>query len=118
VFYSKGCWIGAFFVLIERWNQFPELRQSRFQVLSLGDDPPFLDSGLKKIDKEPWIILHYSPFKACWDWIVLILVIYTAVVTPFSAAFVFDGNLQEKNQQLGNCISNKEDSFTNYGFNF
>jgi len=81
--------------------------------LSLGDDPPFLDSGLKKIDKEPWIILHYSPFKACWDWIVLILVIYTAVVTPFSAAFVFDGNLQEKNQQLGNCISNKEDSWFN-----
>ena len=25
-----------------------------------------------------------------WDWIVLILVIYTAIFTPFYAAFVFD----------------------------
>ena len=34
-----------------------------------------------------FIILHYSPFKAVWDWIVLLLVVYTAVVTPYVAAF-------------------------------
>lgn len=34
------------------------------------------------------IILHYSPFKAVWDWITLLLVLYTAVVTPFMAAFM------------------------------
>ena len=32
-------------------------------------------------------ILHYSPFKAIWDWLILILVIYTAIVTPYVAAF-------------------------------
>ena len=30
-----------------------------------------------------FIILHYSPFKAVWDWIILFLVLYTAVFTPY-----------------------------------
>ncbi|VDO74567.1 unnamed protein product [Haemonchus placei] len=29
-----------------------------------------------------------SPFKAVWDWIILLLVIYTAVFTPYVAAFL------------------------------
>lgn len=37
-----------------------------------------------------WTILHYSPFKAVWDWIILLLVIYTAIVTPYNAAFLLD----------------------------
>ena len=37
-----------------------------FQVLSLGDDPPILEGGFKKVDKDQWIILHYSPFKVCF----------------------------------------------------
>uniref|UniRef100_A0A668ARF9 Potassium voltage-gated channel, subfamily H (eag-related), member 6b n=1 Tax=Myripristis murdjan TaxID=586833 RepID=A0A668ARF9_9TELE len=37
-----------------------------------------------------WILLHYSPFKAFWDWIILLLVLYTAVFTPYSAAFLLD----------------------------
>ena len=35
-------------------------------------------------------ILHYSPFKAVWDWFILILVMYTAIVTPYTAAFLLD----------------------------
>jgi len=34
------------------------------------------------------VILHYSPFKAVWDWITLLLVIYTAIFTPYAAAFL------------------------------
>ncbi|XP_071493359.1 potassium voltage-gated channel unc-103-like [Diadema antillarum] len=33
-------------------------------------------------------ILHYSPFKAVWDWFILLLVVYTAIFTPYSAAFL------------------------------
>ncbi|XP_072049029.1 potassium voltage-gated channel unc-103-like isoform X2 [Amphiura filiformis] len=33
-------------------------------------------------------ILHYSPFKAVWDWVVLLLVVYTAIFTPYAAAFL------------------------------
>ena len=35
-----------------------------------------------------WTILHYSPFKAVWDWIILLLVIYTAIFTPYVVAFL------------------------------
>jgi len=34
------------------------------------------------------IVLHYSPVKAAWDWLVLLLVIYVAVSTPYVAAFL------------------------------
>ncbi|MGH0154507.1 UNVERIFIED_CONTAM: hypothetical protein FKN15_035815 [Acipenser sinensis] len=37
-----------------------------------------------------WTILHYSPFKAVWDWLILLLVIYTAIFTPYSAAFLLN----------------------------
>ncbi|KAH9509636.1 Potassium voltage-gated channel sub H member 7, partial [Bulinus truncatus] len=39
-------------------------------------------------DRSKWIILHYSPFKAVWDWVILLLVLYTAVFTPYAAAFL------------------------------
>ncbi|ELU12909.1 hypothetical protein CAPTEDRAFT_198709 [Capitella teleta] len=35
----------------------------------------------------PHIILHYSAFKASWDWIILVLTFYTAVMVPYNAAF-------------------------------
>ncbi|CAD5113617.1 DgyrCDS2780 [Dimorphilus gyrociliatus] len=37
-----------------------------------------------------FIILHYSPFKAVWDWIILLVVLYTAVFTPYVAAFLIN----------------------------
>ena len=35
----------------------------------------------------PHIILHYSAFKATWDWVILILTFYTAVMVPYNVAF-------------------------------
>lgn len=37
-------------------------------------------------------LCHYfsSPFKAVWDWVVLILVLYTAVFTPYQTAFLLN----------------------------
>ncbi|PIK34696.1 putative potassium voltage-gated channel subfamily H member 1 isoform X2 [Apostichopus japonicus] len=35
----------------------------------------------------PHIILHYSTFKAIWDWVILLLTFYTAVAVPFNVAF-------------------------------
>lgn len=35
----------------------------------------------------PHIILHYSAFKATWDWIILFLTFYTAVMVPYNVAF-------------------------------
>lgn len=33
------------------------------------------------------ILLHHSSFKSIWDWIILILTFYTAVMVPYNAAF-------------------------------
>ncbi|KAG8222046.1 hypothetical protein J437_LFUL000490, partial [Ladona fulva] len=58
-----------------------------FQVLSLGADVlPEYKLQSPRIHK--WTILHYSPFKAVWDWIILLLVMYTAIFTPYVAAFL------------------------------
>uniref|UniRef100_A0A7M4DZK2 Potassium voltage-gated channel subfamily H member 6 n=1 Tax=Crocodylus porosus TaxID=8502 RepID=A0A7M4DZK2_CROPO len=58
-------------------------------VLSLGADVlPEYKLQAPRIHK--WTILHYSPFKAVWDWLILLLVIYTAIFTPYSAAFLLN----------------------------
>ncbi|XP_026207395.1 potassium voltage-gated channel subfamily H member 6 [Anabas testudineus] len=59
------------------------------QVLSLESDV-LPEYKLQVPETTWWILLHYSPFKAFWDWIILLLVLYTAVFTPYSAAFLLD----------------------------
>ncbi|KAI5107257.1 potassium voltage-gated channel subfamily H member 7 isoform X4, partial [Silurus meridionalis] len=68
------------------------------QVLSLGADVlPEYKLQAPRIDK--FTILHYSPFKAMWDWLILLLVIYTAIFTPYSAAFLLN-DLEEQRRRL------------------
>ncbi|XP_026132872.1 potassium voltage-gated channel subfamily H member 6-like, partial [Carassius auratus] len=70
------------------------------QVLSLGADV-LPEYKLQAPDIHKWIMLHYSPFKAMWDWIILLLVLYTAVFTPYSAAFLLNELEQEKRKICG-----------------
>ncbi|KAI1287678.1 Potassium voltage-gated channel protein eag [Halotydeus destructor] len=35
----------------------------------------------------PHILLHYCAFKAIWDWVILCLTFYTAIMVPFNVAF-------------------------------
>ncbi|XP_051987804.1 potassium voltage-gated channel subfamily H member 6a isoform X2 [Xyrauchen texanus] len=70
------------------------------QVLSLGADVlPEYKLQAPRIHK--WTILHYSPFKAVWDWIILLLVLYTAVFTPYSAAFLLNEQEDEMRRTCG-----------------
>ena len=70
------------------------------QVLSLGADVlPEYKLQAPRIHR--WTILHYSPFKAVWDWLILLLVIYTAVFTPYSAAFLLKET--EEGSQAPDC---------------
>lgn len=69
--------------------------------MSLGSDIlPEYKVETPKI--HPWTILHYSPFKALWDWIVLFLVMYTAIITPYMAAFVLT---RDSNQEAADVHS-------------
>ncbi|KAG8566666.1 hypothetical protein GDO81_013340 [Engystomops pustulosus] len=70
------------------------------QVLSLGADVlPEYKLQAPRIHR--WTILHYSPFKAVWDWLILLLVIYTAIFTPYSAAFLLNDQEEERTWECG-----------------
>uniref|UniRef100_A0A8C8A4B1 Potassium channel, voltage gated eag related subfamily H, member 7 n=1 Tax=Oryzias sinensis TaxID=183150 RepID=A0A8C8A4B1_9TELE len=74
------------------------------QVLSLGADVlPEYKLQTPRIDK--WTILHYSPFKAVWDWLILLLVIYTAIFTPYSAAFLLNDIEERIRRECGYSCS-------------
>ncbi|KAM3865657.1 voltage-gated inwardly rectifying potassium channel KCNH2-like [Diretmus argenteus] len=74
------------------------------QVLSLGADVlPEYKLQTPRIQK--WTILHYSPFKAVWDWVILLLVIYTAIFTPYSATFLLSDQEEAAMQSCGYSCS-------------
>ncbi|XP_051869203.1 potassium voltage-gated channel subfamily H member 7-like [Pristis pectinata] len=74
------------------------------QVLSLGADVlPEYKLQTPRIHK--FTILHYSPFKAVWDWLILLLVIYTAIFTPYSAAFLLNDREEQKRRECGYSCS-------------
>ncbi|XP_069007336.1 voltage-gated inwardly rectifying potassium channel KCNH2 [Embiotoca jacksoni] len=74
------------------------------QVLSLGADVlPEYKLQAPRIHK--WTVLHYSPFKAVWDWLILLLVIYTAILTPYSAAFLLNDQQEVAMQSCGYSCS-------------
>lgn len=57
-----------------------------FQMVNLYADmlPQYRQEAPKT---PPHIILHYCFFKALWDWMILMLTFYTAVMVPYNAAF-------------------------------
>uniref|UniRef100_A0A8C4N393 Potassium voltage-gated channel, subfamily H (eag-related), member 1a n=1 Tax=Eptatretus burgeri TaxID=7764 RepID=A0A8C4N393_EPTBU len=62
-------------------------KQSRLaEVLQLGSDilPQYKQEAPKT---PPHIILHYCTFKTTWDWIILILTFYTAIMVPYNVSF-------------------------------
>ena len=43
---------------------------------------------------------HYGLVKAVWDWLILILVIYTAIITPYVAAFLLNDEEKRKRNSV------------------
>ncbi|KAG9336611.1 hypothetical protein JZ751_002958 [Albula glossodonta] len=56
------------------------------KVLQLGSDilPQYKQEAPKT---PPHIILHYCTFKTTWDWVILILTFYTAIMVPYNVSF-------------------------------
>ncbi|XP_024616727.1 potassium voltage-gated channel subfamily H member 6 isoform X3 [Neophocaena asiaeorientalis asiaeorientalis] len=74
------------------------------QVLSLGADVlPEYQLQAPRIHRGT--LLHYSPFKAVWDWLILLLVIYTAIFTPYSAAFLLGDQDEPQRADCGYTCS-------------
>ncbi|XP_069092636.1 potassium voltage-gated channel subfamily H member 1 [Pleurodeles waltl] len=56
------------------------------EVLQLGSEilPQYKQEAPKT---PPHIILHYCVFKTTWDWVILILTFYTAILVPYNVSF-------------------------------
>ncbi|KAM6961277.1 LOW QUALITY PROTEIN: voltage-gated delayed rectifier potassium channel KCNH5 [Aplochiton taeniatus] len=62
-------------------------KQSRLaEVLQLNSDilPTYKQEAPKT---PPHIILHYCTFKTTWDWVILVLTFYTAIMVPYNVSF-------------------------------
>uniref|UniRef100_A0A8C9WBK0 Potassium voltage-gated channel, subfamily H (eag-related), member 1b n=1 Tax=Scleropages formosus TaxID=113540 RepID=A0A8C9WBK0_SCLFO len=93
--------LSAAFILLGSWGNRGVLQQlqptvhkgenvhkhSRLaEVLQLGSDilPQYKQETPKT---PPHIILHYCAFKTTWDWVILILTFYTAIMVPYNVSF-------------------------------
>ena len=63
-----------------------------FQLMALNDD--LLPDYKQEVPSTPpRIILHYTTFKLTWDWVILILTLYTTVSVPFIVCFAYTGTI-------------------------
>ncbi|KAH8284605.1 hypothetical protein KR018_005437 [Drosophila ironensis] len=80
----------------------PKMQEGADTILSLGGNI-LHDQKLQNNYYHKWTLLHYSPFKAVWDWVILILVMYTAIFTPYVAAFLLgEQDYQRRNNKYIN----------------
>ena len=56
------------------------------------------------IEKQRFILSHYGLGKSCWDWLILIVSFYVAIVVPYNATF------KEKALRLPNALIALDDN--------
>ncbi|KAI0980017.1 hypothetical protein GJ496_005538 [Pomphorhynchus laevis] len=98
-----------------RSNVFSYLPKRIVDVLALGEEPlpeyRLYETGVRV---PRYVFLHFSLFKAFWDWLILLLVIYTAVFTPYVAAFLVSDNECRQNLQVIPPSTNSNGQKTKY----
>ncbi|KAM8841023.1 voltage-gated delayed rectifier potassium channel KCNH8 isoform 2-T2 [Spinachia spinachia] len=55
-----------------------------------GDPPALPEYKVADAKKSKFILLHYSMFKAGWDWLILLATFYVAVTVPYNVCFIGD----------------------------
>ncbi|KAM4631517.1 voltage-gated delayed rectifier potassium channel KCNH8 [Polymixia lowei] len=58
-----------------------------------GDLPALPEYKVADAKKSKFILLHYSTFKAGWDWLILLATFYVAVTVPYNVCFIGDDDL-------------------------
>lgn len=81
--------------------QSEESSETSSAAIALGTrtNPTGTTASSRRIGQK-FIILHYSPFKAVWDWIVFLLVIYTGIITPYTISFLSDEDQKRTNLNI------------------
>ncbi|KAI4905791.1 hypothetical protein NFI96_024893, partial [Prochilodus magdalenae] len=58
-----------------------------------GDTPALPEYKVADAKKSRFILLHFSTFKAGWDWLILLATFYVAVTVPYNVCFIGDDDL-------------------------
>ncbi|XP_042165771.1 potassium voltage-gated channel subfamily H member 8-like [Oncorhynchus tshawytscha] len=58
-----------------------------------GDPPALPEYKVADAKKSKFILLHFSTFKAGWDWLILLATFYVAVTVPYNVCFIGDDDL-------------------------
>ncbi|CAH8560545.1 unnamed protein product [Schistosoma turkestanicum] len=75
------------------------------QFLSMDEDL-HVEHRFQSPRMHKFTLKHYSVFKAVWDWIILALIIYTAIFTPYVTVFLMNtGNKYAKLISPGNITT-------------
>ena len=82
-------------------------------MLSLGAEV-LPEYKMQSLNMHHFTILHYSPFKAVWDWLVLILVLYTAIITPYVAAFMLNDEHHVRKVRVSTALLSVTRGFQQY----
>ncbi|CAB1350714.1 unnamed protein product [Coregonus sp. 'balchen'] len=65
-----------------------------------GDPPALPEYKVADAKKSKFILLHFSTFKAGWDWLILLATFYVAVTVPYNVCFIGDDDLTRSTTTL------------------
>lgn len=74
---TGACKVGPFLC-----HRCPLLPQNVFE-----NKPSIPEYKVASVQKAHFILLHYSIFKALWDWLILVATFYVAVTVPYNVCF-------------------------------
>lgn len=86
----------------EAFREYRDIKKQRilYPCLSLFffqnvfvDKPAFPEYKVSDAKKSKFILLHFSTFKACWDWLILLATFYVAVTVPYNVCFIGNDDL-------------------------
>ncbi|MBN3275651.1 KCNH4 protein, partial [Polyodon spathula] len=76
-------------VLYHLTNQFTKKNKSKVKLNNnvFENKPSIPEYKVAAVQKSRFILLHYSIFKALWDWLILLATFYVAVTVPYNVCF-------------------------------
>uniref|UniRef100_A0A087Y384 Voltage-gated delayed rectifier potassium channel KCNH4 n=1 Tax=Poecilia formosa TaxID=48698 RepID=A0A087Y384_POEFO len=78
------------FFIVPQESVIEGIRDVEFKISchSMFQKPSVPEYKVASVKKSRFILLHYSIFKAMWDWLILLATFYVAVTVPFNVCFV------------------------------
>uniref|UniRef100_A0A8C8DCX5 Voltage-gated delayed rectifier potassium channel KCNH4 n=1 Tax=Oryzias sinensis TaxID=183150 RepID=A0A8C8DCX5_9TELE len=74
--------------ILRHLSNFFTKRGKRNLTDGMFQKPSLPEYKVAAVEKSRFILLHYSIFKALWDWLILLATFYVAITVPFNVCFV------------------------------